>query len=117
MEIEIETFFPNIKSSRVTGYYANLKKKCLLLVDKIKGIDKDEEIEAIELEMLRVSKPGIYGGKDGREVKFLKGFENNCNILRQHVNKDPKEMTTLEYLQALELVVNDSKKNKRRKNG
>lgn len=116
MESEIEIFFPSIKSSKAISYYANLKKKCLLLVDQIKGEDKDELIEALETEMLRIAKPGKYGGKDGKEVKFLKGFENNCNILRQHVNKDPKTMTTLEYLQALELVINDSKK-KRRKNG
>lgn len=67
------------------------------------------------MEILRLIKPKEYGGSKGQEVKFLKGFEDSCNILVQHINREPKNMTVLEYLQTIELVKEIVKKNKKRR--
>ena len=54
--------------------------------------------------------PKTYQGSDGLEVQFIKDFEESYILLSQHVNKDPKTMTVLEYYQTLETVKKQVKK-------
>ena len=59
-------------------------------------------------------KPEKFTGKDGKEVGHIKGFEQTCVLLNQHIGKDPKSMTALEFLTALELVKEQLKPKRKR---
>ena len=49
-----------------------------------------------------MSKPGTFAGSDSEEIQFIKNFEKSCVVLNQHLNKDAKTMTVIEYMQASE---------------
>jgi hypothetical protein len=46
----------------------------------------------------------VYGGKDGLIVKTDKQFENNCILLQQEGISNPKQISIIEFYQAIELI-------------
>lgn len=50
----------------------------------------------------KLLKPKKFDGSEGEIAKFDKGFETTCTVMSQHISRDPKAMTTLEYMQTLE---------------
>lgn len=59
-------------------------------------------------------KPKVYAGSEGEEIKFIKGFEETCILLNQHISIDPKTMTALAFYQALEVIREQHKEQKKR---
>jgi len=51
-----------------------------------------------------MNQPKVFWGANGVEVNFVKGFEKTCAIINQHINKDPKTMTVLQFYESLEIL-------------
>lgn len=77
------------------------------------GANNKEQIEKVEDELLRQVAPHVYAGPHGEEIRFIKGFEETCILLNQHVPKDPKQMTALSFYQALEVIKEQAKERKK----
>ncbi len=90
-----------------------MKERCLLILGRIRGEDVKDELERVEDELFSLFVPQKYDGQKGLEVKHIKGFNETCVIMQQHMVKDPRKMMTLEYFQALDLLKQQFK-NKRK---
>ena len=85
--------------------YSEIKKRTLLTLQKIQGNKAAiHQIKLIDKDLIKRYQPNIYHGSDGLEVRMIKDFEESIILLSQHVNRDPKKMTVLEYYQSLETV-------------
>ena len=77
------------------------------------AIIKGEGIDTAQIdeEILGRINPKRFGGSKGAEVQAIKGFEQDCIIINQFIPKDPKQMTVLEFYQALEFIQKQVKAN------
>jgi len=94
-------------------YFTQLKRRTLLVLAQIRGEDTGQAIEAIDDALLARMDPKGYDGKDGAEVRMRRGFEEACVLLSQHLARNPKQMTVLEYYTALETLKDQAKKQKK----
>jgi len=92
--------------------FTKLKKRGLLVLRHIQGMDVQKEIQEIEDEIFSVIVPQSYAGEKGLEVKHIKGFEGTCIVLQQYVPKDPKTMVVLEYFNTLQVLKKQAKAKK-----
>lgn len=81
-----------------------------MVLEHIAGKDRGEEIERIDNILLRLLPPQNYSGHGGAEVQMIKAYERACAVMSQHVSKDPKRMTVLEFYEALEALKAQGKK-------
>lgn len=109
----MEAFFPSMMDSAVIKeYYDKLKLRSIYLLRQItEGIDLTKEIERIEIFLTNEFKPDVFHGKDSKELKYQKEFEEMCFILNQNMNKEAKKMSTLEFYTAFEMLKKIGKKN------
>lgn len=67
---------------------------------------------------MEIVKPKTYGGPGGVEVKMVNAYEDSCVILSQHLSRDPKQMTVLEYRRAIRTLERQVQAQKeKRRNG
>lgn len=107
MDRELETFFPAIfNTSAIKEYYSRLKRRTLVILQAIQaGTDPADQVAAIDEYFLLQFKPRSFHGPQGAEVQTIKAFEEMCIILSQNgMTTDAKNMTTLAFFQALELI-------------
>ena len=100
-------FFPSLSSTADTKeLYTQLKKEAILILQGVQGKGNfNDEILKIQKYFAGKLKPKSYGGKNGLEIKTIKGFEETCILLSQNgVSDSPKRMTTLSFYQALETI-------------
>lgn len=108
---ELDIFFPELSDNAgVKEFYAKLKTRTMHVLQTILGEDKSKEVEAIDEFLFSLDKPKMYDGRDGMEVNYIKSFEEMCTIMSQHVNRDPKTMTVMEYYQTLSVLKKQFKK-------
>lgn len=120
IEYEFEAYFPKLSGGGlIREYYARLKRRTLLILESIEdNSDKlQKEIEEITDYLLLSIKPKIYGGSNGLEVRYKRGFEQACNLITHYkLSTHPRELTTLAFYEALEdarqIVKNRTKKKK-----
>lgn len=113
LDTEFEFFFPKVVDSATTKeFYTQLKRRTMLMLQSItEKRDFTKEIAAIDEFLMSRLKPKNYHGREGLEVKMIKGFEQTCVLLKQYnVSNEPRKMTTLAYYQALEVVKEQLKK-------
>lgn len=82
----------------------------------IAGHQTDEQIQIADEEIEGLYKPRVYSGRDGEEAAALKNFEKTCIVVAQHVGKDAKTMTTMEFHEAVQMVKQQIKKLEKRGN-
>lgn len=73
----------------------------------LKSIRKEatkEEVAKVDDEMFEIFKPKQYDGPNGAEVKFIKSFEDSCNVIAMTIQRDPKKMSVIEYYQAINYI-------------
>lgn len=92
--------------------FSILKKRAILTLQRIRGESVGDQIQKLEEELFMMFEPGVYHGSSGIEVRHIKGFNGTCVVLHQMQPKDPKTMTVVEYLQTLQIVKDQIKKNK-----
>lgn len=81
-----------------------MRKRCFLILANIQGVKNEAKIKEVDAELMAMNEPQKYDGPEGMEIQHIKRFNETCIILGQHVKKDPKQMTVVEYYQALEIV-------------
>lgn len=101
-------YFPALFDSATTKeYYGRLKRRTLLVLNTIirgPSNDTQNEIDEIDEYLLELALPEKYDGPDGFEVKYIRNFEQMSAMLSQHLSRDPKKMTVLEYYQSFEYL-------------
>lgn len=119
MDEEFQVFFPKLfDSAEVKEYTSALKKRTLLALREIQGKPVNEsELEEIENFLFGFFKPKQYWGSDGEEVRHIRGFEQTCIVIHQHIPKDPRKMTVLEFYETLQFLRAQMKEKKKRAKG
>jgi hypothetical protein len=97
-------------SSHVKEYYTALKHRTMLVLQQIAGEDRSAEIEKIELALLSLIPPKNYAGATGAEVELVKAYERTCAILSQHIGRNPKRLTVLEFYETLGTLKKETRK-------
>lgn len=119
IDLEFDVFFPKLNdNAAIKEYYSQLKRRTTLVLQSIKDAtaNLDDQIAAIDEFLLSQIKPKNYHGKDGLEAKMIANFEETCVILAQnHVNANPRNMTTLSYYQSLEVLKAQMKERNKKK--
>jgi len=80
------------------------------LLDEIAGKETAKQRQQIERFLLKISPPQVYGGPEGAEVEMIRAYERACAVMSQHISRNPKQMTVLEYYETLETLKQQSKK-------
>jgi hypothetical protein len=115
VEGEVSLYFPEEKQdSRQREFLAGLKNRTLLALRKIQGEDVQQQIDRIDGYLLTVYPPKDWTGKDGYEVQYIKSFEEVCILLSSQLNRNPKELTAFEFLQALSTIRKQAKEAKKK---
>lgn len=115
IDLEFEVFFPRLanddKIINIYNYY--LKRTAFLLRSIFAPSDEvDSMLKELDSYLLDKMAPKSYGGPDGVETRFLKGFEQTCLVLEQNNISNPKGMTVLGFYQAFEMIQTQHAKNK-----
>lgn len=119
LDLELQTYFPKLfDSAAVKEYYDQLKRRTVLLLEKLtRGelIDEEnEELDRITTSLVLFSEPQPFTGAESVEIQQDKHFENACLVIAQSTNTDPKNFTVLEYYNAL-LYLREQMKEQRKR--
>jgi hypothetical protein len=83
----------------------------MIQVRSIQGKGDDpERLHIINEYFYSLLKPKIFWGSGGIEAQFDKGFEMSCDTIAKSRNRDPKRLTAFEYLQTLEAIRQEQKR-------
>lgn len=101
-DAEFEYFFQSVvDSAQMKEYHILILERTALVLRKVRGEQGlDEQIEKVEALMWEAAPPQSYIGKKGAEVEYIKRFESMCAVMSQQLNRNPKEMTTMEFYSA-----------------
>lgn len=107
---ELEVYFPNdFVTTKEKEAYDKLKSKVLLELDSVvNGTDNSAKLEDIENAAFQGYQPKIFSGSDSVEIKYDKQFENTCLLIKQKIGADAKQMTVLEFYNAVDLIKGQS---------
>lgn len=106
LDFEISTYFPEDHISPKEKESFDLIKKRTLLV--LKGLAEPKkyqaEIDEIDRYLLSLYKPKVFNGPTSVEVVYEKNFESSCLLIAQKVGLDPRNLTVLQFYNALEQI-------------
>ena len=111
----MELYFPAQKESgKVKQQYLKLKQRAILMLEHLIGKDVEQgRIDALDGQLLSSAAPQQFWGPNGVEAKTVVSFEDVCIAMQQHVTKDPKGMTVLEFFRTLEAVKKKAQERKK----
>jgi hypothetical protein len=102
--------------TRLQEYYFKIIERMEIQLKGIRGEDIERDLKKVELAMVEMYKPRVFGGKNGIEVESIVGFEDTCVLLSQHhINKDPENMRTLSFFRGLDLLRDQLKRANKKK--
>lgn len=103
---ELEIYFPgDFVSPKEKDAYDKLKQRTLFVLDSmINGTDNSEQIETIDIVMLNMHSPKSYIGSESVEIKYDKQFESTCLLIAQKTSMDAKNMTVLQFYNAVDNI-------------
>lgn len=106
LDNEMELYFPSFMDSAILKeYYEKIKIRAgLVLRQIIEGVDLTEDIMKIDTYLMSQVKPEVFHGKESKELKYQKEFEEMCFTLNQLTNKEAKSMTVMEFYTAFEML-------------
>lgn len=106
LEFEIETFFPEDKLSPKEKESFDLIKKRTILVLKglAKPLDYQAEVAEIDKYLMGLYQPKVFDGTKSVEVQYEKNFESSCLLIAQRTSLNPKQLTVLQFYNALEQI-------------
>ena len=80
------------------------------MLEHIQGQDRAEQIARVEASLLSLIPPKEYSGPLGAEVELVKAYERTCAILSQHIGRNPKRLTVLEFYETLGTLKKETRK-------
>ena len=101
-------YFPSLFDDiRTREYYDIVKRLTVnMLMQIAEGTDDErtKQAEAMREQLVLFSKPKVFTGKDGVEVRHDKEFETMCLLITKEAGRDAKDMSVLEYYNAYEYL-------------
>lgn len=112
MDKELTLYFPGkFEDASTKEYFDQLKSHTLLkLQHVITGEDVSEACSNIELRFAMLMKPRPFFGKKSAEIEYDKQFEDMCLVLAHNLQVQIKDMTVLQFYNALEFLKKQMKK-------
>lgn len=105
---ELGLYFPLLFDDiRTREYYDIVKRLTVnMLMQIAEGTDDErtKQAEAMREQLVLFSKPKVFTGKDGVEVRHDKEFETMCLLITKETGRDAKDMSVLEYYNAYEYL-------------
>lgn len=105
---ELGLYFPSLFDDiRTREYYDIVKRLTVNMLMQIADGTDDErtkQAEAMREQLVLFSKPKVFTGKDGVEVRHDKEFETMCLLISKETGRDAKDMNVLEYYNAYEYL-------------
>ena len=103
LNFELETFFPSeFNSAKEIAVYNKIKQRTILVLQGIiDDTDTSKEVAEIDSYLFNLYKPKSFVGTESVEVKYEKQFETTCMLISQKTGIKAKEMTVLEFYNAL----------------
>ena len=103
---ELDLYFPGeFTSAKEKEAYDRIKIRTLLVLDSIVNeADNDQKIEALDIALLNMHNPKSYSGANSAEIEYDKQFESACLLISQKTNTDAKNMTVLQFYNALDII-------------
>lgn len=116
VDTELEIYFPgNFTNPNEKEAYDKLKLRTMLVLEGlINEKDNAEDINAIDEFMLDLHKPKSFSGSTSIEVKYDKQFENACVLIAQKTSLNAREMTVLQFYNALDNIKQQAEKEQKR---
>lgn len=112
MDKELTLYFPGkFEDASTKEYFDQLKSHTLLKLQHIiTGKDVSEACSNIELRFAMLMKPRPFFGKKSAEIEYDKQFEDMCLVLAHNLQVQVKDMTVLQFYNALEFLKKQMKK-------
>lgn len=117
---DLALYFPSLFDDVMTReYFDRLKRLALARIGEITGEVTADEARRLEDDLVLYTKPKVFTGRDGLEVRHDKEFETMCLTITKETGRDAKGMTVLEYYNAYEYMREKARKeqNKARQRG
>lgn len=116
IDTELSLYFPKIfDDSRTKEYYDLLKARARAMLDCVLDGDTEENkqrVEELTDKMLTFNKPKKFTGSESVEIEYDKQFETMCLTISEHLHKDAKKMTVMEYYNAYNYIEKQMKPRK-----
>ena len=106
LEFELNTYFPeNSVSPKEKESFDLIKKRTMLVLKGLTESNKYQaEIEGIDRCLLNLYQPKVFTGAESAEVIYDKNFESSCLLIAQKTSLNPKNLTVLQFYNALEQI-------------
>lgn len=103
---ELELYFPQcFVDAREKERFDRFRKRLLLMLDDIVyDTDSQEQIEEIDNWFYAMSNPMVFAGDNSAEIQYDKQFESSCLLIAQKTNLNAKDMTVLQFYNALDVI-------------
>lgn len=120
LDDELKQYFPALfDSSSVKEYYSKLKRRTLLVLEKLVNgkltPEQEKELNNLTIEIELFCEPACFSGPESLEIQQDKQYESACLIISQSTGANPKAFTVLEYFNALMFIREQNKKQSKRK--
>lgn len=106
LQTELVLYFPaEFESAKEKDIYQKLKQKVIYELQEISdNVDNTKQIAEIDNYLFSLYKPKSFFGKDSVEITYDKQFETSCILISKETGLYIKNMTVLQYYNALELI-------------
>lgn len=109
---ELALYFPSVFDDVRTREYWDIVKR--MTVARLQGItegaDNAEKVEKMREQLVTFTKPKVFAGAEGVEIRHDKDFETMCLMISKETGTDAKTMTVLAYYNAYEYLVKRQKR-------
>lgn len=120
IDSELQLYFPSLfNDTKTKEYFDQLKRLTLAELERITEGESEErqaKAEQIRESLILFSKPKVFTGTEGLEVRHDKEFETMCLMITKETGRDAKKMTVLEYYNAYEYLTKKAKETQKRQN-
>ena len=113
IQTQFDIFLPNWVDKTGLKYLAHLKKRTALVLEGVMGSDVEAKIMEIDDLIFGMSKPKGFSGAQGVQVQSFLNYNSTSTLLKQKGLGDPKKMTVVETLQALDILKKQLKPSKK----
>lgn len=117
---ELQLYFPSLfNDTKTKEYFDQLKRLTLAELERIADGDSEErraKAEQIRESLILFTKPKVFTGIDGLEVRHDKEFETMCLMITKETGRDAKKMSVLEYYNAYEYLTKKANESQKRQN-
>jgi len=92
-----------------------MKNRSLKILESIiDGVDNDSKIAEYDKYFASLVNPKVFTGRQGVELRYDRGFEQNCITLSKYTNAAVKDVSVREYFSLLQHFNKENNKSGRK---